>query len=342
VVREEHSTDSALIERSTLPYGAKRGNRGARVLLTGAPGFIASHVLQQLLKQEGRVRVYALPETLRDIQQSDGVEVVTGDLKEESGLVEALREIETVYHLAGVLPGSSYDDLMKVNVHSTENLLRACGKTRGVRRFVFTSSVAVYGAPSSPEEWPFTEVSPLQPRGIEPQRLYGISKVSAESLVQRYAKEFGFEYVILRSSTAYGTGSKRIEHLVERVLTEPQAGYNPFGDLYLQLIHVRDLAEVIVQAGTYSEAANEIFNVAGIEVVTHRNLITMIRRLADVADRTTLTPDRSRIWQRYVVMYDVTRARQRLAFKPRVTLHEGLAEMVVAFTHRDLSLTRHG
>ena len=177
MVREEHSTDSTLIERSTLPYGAKRGNRGARVLLTGAPGFIASHVLQQLLKQEGRVRVYALPETLRDIQQSDGVEVVTGDLKEESGLVEALREIETVYHLAGVLPGSSYDDVMKVNVHSTENLLRACGKAGSVLRFVFTSSVAVYGTAPFTDEWPFTEVSSLQLRGIERQNLYGLSRL---------------------------------------------------------------------------------------------------------------------------------------------------------------------
>ena len=78
--------------------------------------------------------------------------------------------------------------------------------------------------------------------------------------------------MILRSSIAYGPGSKRIEGLVERVLTDPRARYDPLGDLYAQLIHVRDLAEVITQAGIRSEAANEIFNVAGMEVMTFRDL----------------------------------------------------------------------
>jgi nucleoside-diphosphate-sugar epimerase len=342
-VRDGPSADGPLSERSALPYLAHtRGKRRARVLLTGATGFIGSHVLRRLLEHEGRIRVYALPETVHDLQQSDRVEVVTGDLQEEAGLAEALQDIETVYHLAGVLPGSSYDDLMRVNVHSTENLLRACGRAGGVLRFVFTSSVAVYGTASSPEEWPFSEVSPLQPRGIQRLRLYGLSKVAAEGLVQRYAQEFGFEYVILRPPTVYGLGSQRTESLVEWVLTEPRAGYHTLVDPYTQLLHVRDLAEVVALAGTHSEAANEIFNVAGMEVVTYRNLVTMIRRLGGVTDRRTLIPDRSEVWRRFVVVYDVTKAQQRLGFTPRVTLREGLAEMVAAFMYGDLALKRPG
>jgi nucleoside-diphosphate-sugar epimerase len=241
-----------------------------------------------------------------------------------------------------VLPGSSYDDLMRVNVHSTENLLRACGRAGGVVRFVFASSVAVYGTAACLEEWPFTEVSQLRPRGIRRWRLYGLSKVAAERLVQRYAKEFGFEYVILRPSIVYGRGRKRTEGLIQWVLTEPRAGYIPVADPYTQLIHVQDLAEVTALAGTHPEAANEIFNVAGMEVMTFRNLVTMILRSAGVTDRRTLIPDRSRVWRRYVVVYDVTKARQRLGFTPRVTLNEGLAEIVAAFMDGDLSLRRHG
>jgi nucleoside-diphosphate-sugar epimerase len=63
----------------------------------------------------------------------------------------------------------------------------------------------------------------------------------------------------------------------------------------------------------------------------------MIRQVADVADWMTLTPNRARTWQRYAVMYDVTKAKQRLTFAPRVTLHEGLAEMVQVFMDGDLA-----
>jgi hypothetical protein len=96
----------------------------------------------------------------------------------------------------------------------------------------------------------------------------------------------------------------------------------------VQLVHVRDLAEGIVQAGTRSEAANDIFNVAGIEAFTYRGIAAIVRRLAGFSDWTTSIPDRSRTWQRYVCTYDVTKAQRRLGFRPRVMMQEGLEELV--------------
>jgi nucleoside-diphosphate-sugar epimerase len=288
-------------------------------------------MLERLLAQEDRVRVLTLPETVKDIRHPNQVEVVIGSLADEASLVEAVQGVETVYHLAALLPGSSYDDLMRVNVHGTENLLRACGQVGGVRRFVFTSSVSVYEGAFIPEDWPLTEVSALRPRGPERLRFYGLSKVTAESLVRRYANEFGFDWVILRPSAAYGIGNKRIEALIQWALTDPRADYNPFAGPNMQPIHVRDLADGITQAGNCPEAANEIFNLAGSEVLTYSNLVTMVRRLGGIADGMTLRPDRSRIWRRYDFIYDLTKTERSLGFMPRVMIHEGLAEMVAAF-----------
>ncbi|HTN42204.1 MAG TPA: NAD(P)-dependent oxidoreductase [Nitrospiria bacterium] len=305
-----------------------------RVLLTGATGFIGSHVLDRVLMQEGRVRVLALPETIKDLRQPDRVEVVAGSVTDEALLTEAVRGVEMVYHMAALLPGSSHVDLMKINVHGTENLLRACGRAGGIRRFVFTSSVAVYGGAFSPNEWPINEDTPTNPRGTEDLRNYGRSKVAAESLVRRYAKDLGFEPVILRPSTCYGVGSPSAEAMVQRALTDPRAGSGPGSQVTMQLIHVRDLAEGIVRAGTLPEAAHEAFNLAGIEVATYRDVVSLIRRLGGRTEWVSPWPDPSQVWRRYVLIYEMTKAERLLGFVPGTAMQEGFAEMAAAFdTH---------
>jgi nucleoside-diphosphate-sugar epimerase len=328
-----HRNSQATEGASPAPLSLSRTGRklqggSPRVLLTGATGFIGSHVLEQLLRREERVRILALPETVQDIRHPDRVEVVLGSLNDESRLTEAVQGIETIYHLAARLPGSSPDDLREVNVRGTESLLRAVGQAGTVHRFVFTSSVAVYEGAFVPEAWPLTETSPLRPQGPERLRHYGRSKVAAESLVQRYAKDCGFEYVILRPATCYGVGSAFAEALVRRALTDPRMGQRFGAWRIVQLVHVRDLAEVIVQAGTRSEAANDVFNVAGTEAFTYRGIASIVRRLGGCSDWTTSIPDRSRAWQRYVFAYDVTKAQRRLGFRPRVMMQEGLEELV--------------
>ena len=90
-----------------------------------------------------------------------------------------------------------------------------------------------------------------------------------------------------------------------------------------------------MQAGIRLEAANDIFNVAGIEAFTYRSIATMIRRLGGLSDWATRIPDHSRVWQRYVFAYDVTKAQRRLGFMPRVMMQEGLEELVATVDTRD-------
>src|SRR5215813_10842312 len=100
-----------------------KGDRLSQVLLTGATGFIGSHVLERLMASGKRIRILAQPETVKDIPHVDRMQVVIGSVTEQSSLVEATQGVHTVYHLAGVVPRHENVDLMEVNAHGTENLL---------------------------------------------------------------------------------------------------------------------------------------------------------------------------------------------------------------------------
>jgi nucleoside-diphosphate-sugar epimerase len=330
VAKSRKGKAAAASKKAAKKSAKKSAAKTPRVLLTGAGGFIGSHVLDQLLEQEERVRVFDLPGAVKNVKQPERVEIVAGNLTDEASLGQAVRGIETVYHLAALLPGSSETDLRSINVKGTENLLRACGEAGTVRRFVFTSSVAVYAGAFQPDEWPLHENSPQGLARPENLRNYGRSKMAGENLVRQYAKEFGFEYVILRPATCYGIGSKYAEDLVQSALASPMLNHGRASGMTLQLVHVKDLAEVIARAASRAEATNEIFNVAGTEAYTYGNIVALIRRLAGTTDGSMLLPDRSRIWQRYRFAYDVTKAQRQLDFKPRVAMQEGMAELLAA------------
>lgn len=104
-----------------------------RVLLTGATGFIGSHVLDRLVARGDQVRVLALPETVEQVRYCAGVSIVAGSLSDRDLLAGAARETEVVYHLGGLLPGSPPEETRIVNTQGTENLLYGCVRGR-VRR----------------------------------------------------------------------------------------------------------------------------------------------------------------------------------------------------------------
>ena len=354
-----------------------------KVCLTGATGFIGRYVLERLLARDDEVVVLALPETIEQLPHRDGVQVVAASLEDPDALAEATREAEVVYHLAALLPGSDPRDLFRVNVDGTENLLRATPE--GVR-FVFTSSVAVYRPAPWPFMWPITEDHPQAAYANEGLRSYGQSKIDAEQRILRAHDERGLEYVILRPTATYGPGAQYAERLLQHA-TRPWGGWAPGagwgmppwlqpGDLaeygaeygVLQSVHVRDLADAVVRAGTVSEAANEVINVAGGEVFTPQQVAAAVWQTLAPASTPYLPPyggdsagphgqgppgfhlgglagphrpglasaylqgiagsHRQRLAGRYRRKFDISKAERVLGYTPQVSLREGLEEMV--------------
>jgi nucleoside-diphosphate-sugar epimerase len=198
-----------------------------------------------------------------------------------------------------------------------------------VRRFVYTSSVSVYSPAPYPFMWPITEDSPLKAHGSEALKNYGQSKIDAEGLIQRTQREEGLEYVIIRPPTVYGPGAHFVLKMIDQIMSRPFMALNGNGQLgYMQWIHVEDLAEAIILAGTRPKAANEVFNVAGGEIITAPIIAATILE----TERSDLGIDASHYLVptpgNYSMRFDISKAQQKLGFTPQVKFKHGLLEML--------------
>jgi UDP-glucose 4-epimerase len=170
-----------------------------KALISGAGGFIGSHLTEHLLQQGHAVRGLLMPEESDQFLAGLAVETVRGDIKRRQSLEMAVEGIDTIYHLAAIslhdarLPDSEY---IAVNIEGTRNLLNAA-VAAGVKRFLYTATIEAVGL--SQDGKPLTEESEQRPRNI-----YGRTKMEAEKLVLDYAKKKRIETIVVRPPMIYG------------------------------------------------------------------------------------------------------------------------------------------
>jgi nucleoside-diphosphate-sugar epimerase len=310
-----------------------------RVLVTGATGLTGRHVVERLLSRGDTVRALVLPETLERMRYRDQLEALMGSLADKDVLERATKNVEVVYHLAQLapVPGRKLSDLIETNVKGTENLLRACEEAGKVRRFVFNSSVQVYTPHPSPHMWPIREDAGRMAHGSEHMKNYGQTKIDAEDLVREYQRRAGFEYVILRPTTSYGPGDRALEQLLLQMTKHPHlvAAYSAqWGGM--QWVYVGDLADAIVLAGTKAKAANEVFTIAGGELMTARSLAATVQQIKQDARPSQRAAFRGNHGNLLLKRYDLTKAQRLLGYVPQVTLKEGLEKSLAVMDHHKL------
>jgi len=308
-----------------------------RLLLTGATGFVGSEVLDQFLDRGDDVRVLALPDTVDRLRERDRFEVVEGGLNDSDVLAEATRGVDAVCHLAAIHLSAlravaDPKDLRAVNVEGTDHLLRACA-INAVRRIVFTSSVAVYNAAPWPYMWPIGETYPLRTTGEDNLRSYALSKIEAENLIRRAHQERGIEAIILRAPAVYGPGARWVERMVCGLAANPWSGLTRMGRFACnQWIHRRDLARAVVIAATDPELHYELCNVAGPELFSNMDLLSIVSKTLGSGPGLFIPTREAERTARYGYRYDVTRAEARLGFAPKIKLEVGMAEVLAAMT----------
>ena len=320
-----------------------------RALLTGATGFIGRYVLDELLARGDAVRVIVRPQSLehstdaRALAERPRVELARGDLADGDVLREATRDVDVVYHFAWhsrrrdreLIDDDNGDtaddnaDTATINLSAARALLDGT-RTHGVRRFVFTSSIAVYGGGIRDQnEWPLTEEAPLGAGSFAGQYLreYVEPKIAIENMIRSSAHDGGFDYVILRPSIVYGPGGHWAETMLESAQRAPFGMRDPRPAP--QLVHVRDLARACVQAGLRSEAGEREFNIAGDEMLTMGELTRLVQASLFRSQRGL--PALRQLPRRVErePRYDTSKARMFLGFRPRVSIAQGIAELVM-------------
>ena len=313
-----------------------------RSLVTGAHGFVASHLVAALLARGDEVRVLDRPDPrLADIggpRRSaldllglrDEVELAEGDLRDAEAVSAAVAGCDSVFHLAaqtivGVARESPVETL-EVNVRGAWNVFEA-SREHGVGRVVFASSDKAYGA--SPE-LPYREDFPL--RAAYP---YDASKAAADIIARSYANAYGVPLAVTRFANIYGGGDLNFSRLIPEAAIAALDGRPPLirsdGSPERDFLHVDDAvsAYLAIAAALDGEGARgEAFNAGGERPHSVREVVDLIATAAgtDVAPEYlgAGTPD-GEIDRQYV---DSTKLRTLTGWQPEVDLASGLRRTI--------------
>jgi dihydroflavonol-4-reductase len=309
------------------------------VLVTGATGFTGGHLARTLAGTQPVRALVRDPDKARDLAAC-GIELVTGDLRNRETLAAAVAGVEVVYHIAAIYrsAGVPPDTYRAVNRTAVGHLVEAAASA-GVRRIVHCSTVGVHGDVEHP---PANEDAPLKPGDI-----YQVTKLEGEDVARETAARRGVELTVVRPSGIYGPGDRRLLKLFRNVIRRfPILGS---GQIYYHLTYIDDLVEGFRQCGEHPAAAGRTYILAGGEVTTLNEVMTLIAEAAGVRPPSIHLP----VWPFWIAgaaceaicaplglepplyrrrvdfftksrAFDITRARTEIGYAPRVGLREGI------------------
>jgi 2-alkyl-3-oxoalkanoate reductase len=234
-----------------------------KALVTGATGFVGSHLAEALRGRGDEVTALVRSPKKAEALGPLGVRVVAGDLDDAGSLARAVEGQEVVFHVAGLVAARGESEFMRCNRDGTASLVRAATGA-GASRFVLVSSMAA-GGPAAPGR-PLTGAEPARP-----VTAYGRSKLAAEAAVTAGT----LPWVIVRPPTVYGPRDRE----VLKVFRMARLGVAPvFGDgsQQLSVVHGADLAKALVAAGTAASTVGKIYYACHPEITTSAGFVRAI------------------------------------------------------------------
>ncbi len=298
-------------------------------MVTGAAGFIGSHLVDRLAR-EGFRKVIALDDfstgrmdNLTSVKSMKNVEIVKADVTDPSSVETFLADISVVFHLAAIVGVELVKKLplatLDTNISGTRSILKACVKS-GARRLVYASSSEVYGeSPVIPMD------EGLPPSPISP---YGVSKLVGETYCRQYYRANGLETVAVRFFNVYGPRQRSIDSgaVVPSFISAALAGrpmmIHGTGMQTRDFTYIDDAVEAMLLAAYRGDGKGSVYNVGtGIET-SMMELSSILRRI--LGNGGGMRHVRSRpldVQRRCAAISKTTRA---LGYKPRVRLEDGL------------------
>jgi nucleoside-diphosphate-sugar epimerase len=209
----------------------------ARVLVTGASGFIGTKLTERLVARGDDVTCLVRSSSKRELLEPLGVRFALGDVRDADAVRAAVRGSEIVYHLAGLVTAIRAADLMEVNAAAFRNVLSACAESAPPPALVYVSSLAAAGP--SPPDRPRTEGDPA-----EPVSNYGRAKRTAELIAEEFAARVPI--TIVRPPIVFGEGDPMMCKLFRPIFRFGVHVALGIARSRYSLIHVRDLVDALV------------------------------------------------------------------------------------------------
>jgi len=309
---------------------------GKKVLVTGAGGFIGSHLVELLVEKGAQVRAFVkynsrgdwgmLDDFPKEIQNR--VEVITGNVCDPFFVRKAVKGCDYVFHLAALI-GIPYSyiapaDYISVNIQGTANILQAC-RDEETPRIIHTSTSEVYG---TAQYVPIDEKHPLQ--GQSP---YSASKIGADKIVEAYCNSFELPVVTVRPFNTFGPRQSAravIPTVIIQALTQDKISIGSLKPIR-DLTYVKDTANGFITVGLCDKVLGKVVNLGVGSGQSIEKIIQIILQLLNKEnmpikqDSSRIRPSKSEVMR---LISDNSVAQKICGWKPKYSLEEGLAETI--------------
>jgi dTDP-glucose 4,6-dehydratase len=305
------------------------------VLVTGAGGFIGSHLVERLLAEGAHVRAFVRYNSRADAgllrfvprEWSSSLDVMAGDLREWQTIRQAVRDCEIVFHLGALIsiPYSYHHpaEVAEVNFMGTLNILMAC-RYLGVKRLVHTSTSEVYG---TARRVPIDESHPLQ--GQSP---YSASKIGADKVAESFFCAYDLPVVTVRPFNTFGprqSGRAVIPTIISQALSQSTMKLGNLSTLR-DFTYVSDTIRGFLCTAEAEGVEGQVYNLGTGQEISigeiAQKIIRMVgKRVEIVVDPERLRPEPSEVMR---LLSDNSLARAHLGWHPEVSLDQGLEETI--------------
>jgi NAD dependent epimerase/dehydratase len=317
--------------------------RNKKVLITGADGFIGSHLVERLLEEGCQIRAFVYYNSFNNWgwidtlpkNYLDQIEIFAGDIRDPNGVKIAMKDINVVFHLAALIsiPFSyhSPDSYIDTNVKGTLNVIQAA-KDLGVEKILVTSTSEIYGTALFV---PITETHPKQP-----QSPYSASKIGADCIAESFYRCFNTPITIVRPFNTYGP-RQSARAVIPTIISQLLNGANEIklGDLTptRDLLYVKDTVEGFLEIAKSDTLIGEEVNIATqSEISIHDLAIELISQINPsakiVIDEQRLRPQKSEVFRLFGSHEKIT---MKTNWFPKFSLQQGLKHTIEWFENEN-------
>jgi NAD dependent epimerase/dehydratase len=316
--------------------------KGKKILVTGADGFIGSHLVEALLDEGCYVRAFVFYNSLNSWGWLDtfpknklkDIEVFAGDIRDPNGIRTAVREIDIVFHLAALIgiPFSyhSPDSYIDTNIKGTLNILQAC-RDYGIERVIVTSTSEVYG---TARYVPIDEKHPIQ--GQSP---YSATKIGADKIAESFYRSFDTPVIIARPFNTYGP-RQSARAIIPTIITQLLNGSKKIrlGSLHTtrDLNYVTDICSGFIALSKCDDAIGQEINIGSGQEISIGDLAKKIINLINVdaqivCEDVRIRPQKSEVER---LLCDNSLIKKLTGWKPKIFLEEGLMKTIEWFKNK--------
>ncbi len=308
-----------------------------RILVTGADGFIGSHLVEMLVEKGANVKALSLYNSfnywgwLEDIDTSKNIEILNGDIRDPHYCKLITKDIDIVFHLAALIAipysyiaPTSYVD---TNITGTLNIIQACLENN-VDRVIHTSTSEVYG---TAQYVPIDEKHPLQP-----QSPYSASKIGADNMAMSFYNSFELPITIARPFNTYGP-RQSARAVIPTIITQIENGTKQIklGDTTptRDFNYVKDTCRGFIALAESDATIGEVVNIGSNFEISVKDTLKLIKKIMNsdvefITDEQRIRPENSEVHRLWC---DNAKIKELTGFTPQYSIEEGLTKTVEWF-----------